>query len=61
MSDVTFRTRLWSQEVAMARAADELDAPGAGAAGLAKLLDRKEPGYEFSNGRRFADGTGAYE
>ena len=43
-------TRLWSEEVALA-AADDPDA----------LRDpTKEPGYEFSGGRRFDSGPGAY-
>lgn len=43
-------TRLWSEEVAIAEASD----PEALAAKL------HEPGYVFSNGRRFDSGQGAY-
>jgi hypothetical protein len=47
-------SRLWSQEVAMADAFDAFDAPGAGAAGLDKLVDeRRSVAYEFGNGRNF--------
>lgn len=53
-------TRLWSQEVAQARATEELDSAGPGEQGLARLLDSKEPGYEWSNGRKFKDGRGPY-
>lgn len=37
--------RLWSEEV--------------GAAAADAVLPPKDPGYEFSNGRRFDDGQGA--
>ena len=53
MSDnqkVTTSTRLWSEEVAIARAAGE----GADAD------PNKEPGYEFSNGAQFDSGKGVY-
>ena len=53
-------TRLWSQEVAEARATEELDSAGPGEQGLARLLDEKEPGWEFSNGRKFKDVRGVY-
>lgn len=43
---VRISTRLWSQEV--------------GAAQAETLLPEKDPGYEFSNGRRFDDGKGPY-
>lgn len=46
--DVKMSTRLWSQEVAIANAR----------AGYTP--SRKEPGYEFSNGRKFDDGPGPY-
>lgn len=49
-SQLLTSTRLWSEEVAIA-AADDPDA----------LRDpNKEPGYEFSGGRRFDSGPGAY-
>lgn len=53
-------TRLWSQEVAAARAADELDQAGPGEEGIAQLLNAQDPGYEFGNGRKFKDGKGPY-
>ncbi|THF55926.1 hypothetical protein [Pseudothauera rhizosphaerae] len=43
---VRVSNRLWSQEV--------------GAAQAETLLPEKEPGYVFSNGRRFDDGKGPY-
>lgn len=43
---VRISERLWSQEV--------------GAAAAETLLPPKDPGYEFSNGRRFDDGQGAH-
>lgn len=46
-------TRLWSQEVAMVDALDALDSIGPGSEGLARLLDRRDPGYEFGSGRKF--------
>ena len=39
----TFSQRLWSEEVAIARANG------------GEPLDNREVGYEFSNGRKFAD------
>lgn len=42
---VRIGVRLWSDEV--------------GAAAADSLLPAKDPGYEFSNGRRFDDGQGA--
>ena len=61
MAQVRTTSRLWSQEVAEARATEELDSAGPGEQGLARLLSNKEPGYEWSNGRVFKDGTGAYQ
>lgn len=61
MPDVRTTTRLWSQEVAAARAMDELDSAGPGDAGLERLLDTQDPGYEWSNGRTFRDGKGPYQ
>jgi hypothetical protein len=52
-----FSTRLWSQDVARARAYDELD----GADGLAALERKRTIGYEFTGGRTFADDQGAYD
>jgi hypothetical protein len=52
-------TRLWSQEVAAARATTELDAQTPGQAAIAALTPQ-EVGYEFSNGRKFKDGKGPY-
>ena len=54
MADNTFpqvktTTRLWSEEVAIARAAGE----------GADLDPTREPGYEFSNGVKFDSGKGA--
>lgn len=43
-------TRLWSAEVAIAEAAFGEVRP-----------KNKEPGYEFSNGRKFDSGPGPYE
>ena len=45
-------TRLWSEEVAIAQARDP---------SVADLDPTKEPGYEFSNGRKFNTGNGPYE
>lgn len=39
----TFSQRLWSEEVAIARAK------------AGEPLDQRDPSYEFSNGRRFVD------
>ena len=47
---VTTSERLWSEEVGIAAASDP----------LSNLDPSKEPGYEFSNGRRFDTGLGAY-
>jgi hypothetical protein len=41
-----FSERLWSEEVAQADAANP--------------LPPHDPGYEFSNGRKFRDGLGPY-
>ncbi|TXH48002.1 MAG: hypothetical protein E6Q97_26025 [Desulfurellales bacterium] len=62
MSEPVVRTssQLWSQAVRAAEAESELDAASA-TAGVAALLRKKEPGYEFSNGRKFDDAKGAYE
>lgn len=43
---VKMSSRLWSEEVGSAEA-DSIIAP-------------RDPGYEFSNGRKFVDGKGAY-
>lgn len=48
---VTTSDRLWSEEVGIASANDP----------LAALDQLKEPGYEFSNGRKFETGNGIYE
>jgi hypothetical protein len=53
-------TRLWSQEVAEVEALTAMDSAGPGADGLAKLLERKEPGYDWSNGRKFVSKTDPY-
>lgn len=53
-------SQLWSQAVRAAEARDELDAAST-TAGVAALLRKKETVYEFSNGRSFEDGKGAYE
>ena len=45
-------TRLWSEEVAIAAASDPL---------TADTDPTKEPGYEFSNGRKFQAGQAFYE
>lgn len=45
-------TRLWSEEVAIASASDPL---------TADTDPTKEPGYEFSNGRKFQTGQAFYE
>lgn len=50
---VTTSSRLWSEEVALARAAGEVDAIGPGAEGIAALRQPKRPDYVFSNGRTF--------
>jgi hypothetical protein len=47
--DVKISTRLWSQEVAIANAKSGYVPPP------------REPGYQFSNGRKFDDGLGTYE
>lgn len=41
----TFSQRLWSEEVALARAQS------------GEPLDNRDPSYEFSNGRRFVEPT----
>lgn len=46
-----FSTRLWSEECAIADAGSV----------LSDLDPDKQPGYEFSNGRVFDSGKGAYE
>lgn len=48
---VTSSTRLWSDEVAIAAAGDPLSAD---------KDPSVDPGYEFSNGRKFNSGKGAY-
>ena len=48
---VTTSTRLWSEEVGIAAASDP----------LAGIDPNKEPGYEFSSGRKFDTGQGVYE
>ena len=45
-------TRLWSEEVAVASASDPL---------TADTDPTKEPGYEFSNGRKLQTGQAFYE
>lgn len=46
--------RLWSQEVAQARATEVLDVGG-------EPQPIVEPGYEFSNGRKFNSRRNPYE
>lgn len=55
MADTRVRTssRQWSEEVALARAASEVDAIGPGAEGIAAVQRVKRPDYTFSNGRVF--------
>lgn len=62
MSEPVVRTstQLWSQAVRAAEAESELDAASA-TTGVAALLRKKDPGYEFSNDRKFDEGRGAYE
>lgn len=48
---VSTSTRLWSEEVGIAAASDP----------LASIDPTVEPGYEFSNGRKFNSGQGVYE
>ena len=61
MSDVVRTSRqLWSHAVRAAEAESELDAANA-TAGVSSLLRKKEIAYEFSNGREFEQGKGAYE
>lgn len=63
MPDTTVRTsrQLFSQAVRAAEARDMLDSPTIGA-GIAALAGHtKEPGYVFTNGRKFNDATGSYE
>jgi len=45
---VTTSTRLWSEEVALASVDEDVIDP------------KKEPGYEWSNGRKFNSGDGIY-
>ena len=47
---VSTSTRLWSEEVGIAAASDP----------LAGIDPNKEPGYEFSSGRKFDSGLGVY-
>lgn len=47
---VTTSTRLWSEEVGIAAATDP----------NAEIDPNKQPGYEFSNGRKFDTGQGPY-
>ncbi len=53
---VTYQTRLWSQEVALGEARDALETT----AQPFPLKDRREIAYEFS-GRIFRDGLGPYQ
>ena len=48
--NVTTSTRLWSEEVGIADAGSPMGA----------IDPRKQPGYEFSNGRKFDSGLGPY-
>lgn len=48
-----FSTRLWSEEVAQARASDIADLVLPSAAGIAASVSLHQPGYEFSSGRKF--------
>lgn len=50
---VTTSTRLWSVEVALARAAHEVDAISPGEAGVSAVASKPRPDYVFSNGRTF--------
>ena len=45
-------TRLWSQEVAAARATEELDYAMPGQEGVIAIARNKEIAYEFGGGRR---------
>lgn len=47
-----FSVRLWSTEVAIARAMDAADVIAPNSAGIAASVIN-QPGYEFSNGRHF--------
>jgi hypothetical protein len=58
---VNTSSRLWSQECAMAEAADAMDSAGAGAAGLERLVEeRTSVAYEFANGRKFVGKRNPY-
>lgn len=48
-----FGVRLWSEEVAQARAQDIADIVAPGQAGIAASVALRQPGYEFSGGRKF--------
>lgn len=50
---VTFSSRLWSEEVALARTVGEIDAIGPGGEGIAAITKPKRPDYVFGNGRTF--------
>lgn len=50
---VTTSSRLWSEEVALARACGEIDAIGPGAEGIAAIAQPKRADYTFGNGRVF--------
>lgn len=50
---VTTSTRLWSDEVALARSVGEVDAIGPGSEAVAAISRPKRPDYQFSNGRTF--------
>ena len=52
-------TQLWAQAVRAAEAMSEFDSASPGA-GVAALVKKREPGYEFSDGRTFVDAKGAY-
>lgn len=52
-SNAKSSTRLWSEEVALARAAADIDAIGPGAEGINAIAKPKRPDYVFSNGRTF--------
>ena len=63
MSEPVVRSssRLWSQEVAAARASEELDYALPGDQGVAALTRNKQVAYEFGGGaRKFYDKTNPY-
>lgn len=57
---VRFSSRLWSEEVAEARAQQEMDALGPGNQAIAALYESRDIQYEFVNGRRMLAPTNPY-